>query len=79
MCLVFFTTCFVFFESDEVGEKMRGICSGKKDVKVFFMRMCNVEIVVCGGGERMWFATERKQDGGDSVWFAPEWKWNKGE
>ena len=41
--------------------------------------MCNVEIVVCGGGERMLFATERKQDGGDSVWFAPEWKWNKGE
>lgn len=36
MCLVFFTTCLVFFESDEVGEKMRGICSGKKDVKVFY-------------------------------------------
>ena len=35
MCLVFFTTCLVFFESDEVGEKMRGSCSGKKDVKVF--------------------------------------------
>lgn len=28
--------CLVFFESDEVGEKMRGICSGKKDVKVFY-------------------------------------------
>ena len=36
MCLVFFTTCLVFFESDEVGEKMRGISSGKKDVKVFY-------------------------------------------
>ena len=36
MCLVFFTTCLVFFESDEVGEKMRGICSGKKDVTVFY-------------------------------------------
>ena len=43
------------------------------------MRKCNVDLVACGGGERKWFATERKQNGGDSVWFAPEWKWNKGE
>ena len=53
MCLVFFTTCLVFFESDEVGEKMRGNLQRKKGCESFFMRMCNVEIVVCGGGERM--------------------------
>ena len=33
-CIFYNMPCF-FFESDEVGEKMRGICSGKKDVKVF--------------------------------------------
>ena len=36
MCLVFLQHALFFFESDEVGGENEGICSGKKDVKVFY-------------------------------------------